>query len=59
MCIRFRGCASCADETVTAIALALGASLAWGLGDFLGGIKSRVLSVLTVLAISQQGSRAC
>ena len=36
-----------------AIALALGASLAWGLGDFLGGIKSRVLSVLTVLAISQ------
>lgn len=38
---------------MTAIALALGASLAWGLGDFLGGIKSRVLPVLTVLAISQ------
>ena len=36
-----------------AIALALGASLAWGVGDFIGGIKSRVLPVLTVLAISQ------
>ena len=38
---------------MTAIALALGASLAWGLGDFLGGLKSRSLHVLTVLAISQ------
>jgi len=38
---------------VTAIALALGASLAWGLGDFLGGLKARTLHVLTVLAISQ------
>jgi drug/metabolite transporter (DMT)-like permease len=38
---------------VTAIALALGASLAWGLGDFLGGLKARALHVLTVLAISQ------
>ena len=38
---------------MTAIALALGASLAWGLGDFLGGLKSRTLHVLTVLAISQ------
>ena len=36
-----------------AIALALGASLSWGLGDFLGGLKSRSLHVLTVLAISQ------
>lgn len=36
-----------------AIALALGASLSWGLGDFLGGHKSRTLHVLTVLAISQ------
>ena len=36
-----------------AVALALGASLAWGLGDFLGGLKSRTLHVLTVLAISQ------
>lgn len=36
-----------------AIALALGASLAWGVGDFLAGLKSRTLHVLTVLAISQ------
>lgn len=36
-----------------AIALALGASLSWGLGDFLGGLKSRTLHVLTVLAVSQ------
>ena len=38
---------------MTAIALALGASLAWGVGDFLAGVKSRSLHVLTVLAISQ------
>jgi len=38
---------------VLAIALALGASLSWGLGDFLGGLKSRTLHVLTVLALSQ------
>lgn len=36
-----------------AIGLALGASLSWGLGDFLGGLKSRSLHVLTVLALSQ------
>lgn len=36
-----------------AIALALGASLTWGCGDFLGGLKSRSLHVLTVLALSQ------
>ncbi len=36
-----------------AIALALGASLSWGLGDFLGGMKSRTLHVLTVLVVSQ------
>ena len=36
-----------------AIALALGASLSWGVGDFLGGLKSRALHVLTVLAVSQ------
>jgi drug/metabolite transporter (DMT)-like permease len=35
------------------IALALGASLAWGFGDFIGGSKSRVLPVLTVLVCSQ------
>jgi drug/metabolite transporter (DMT)-like permease len=33
--------------------LALGASLTWGLGDFLGGLKARVLPTLTVLATSQ------
>ena len=36
-----------------AISLALGASLAWGLGDFLGGLKSRTLHVFTVLVLSQ------
>jgi len=43
---------------VLAIALALGASLAWGFGDFLGGLKSRTLHVLTVLAISQAAGLA-
>jgi drug/metabolite transporter (DMT)-like permease len=37
---------------VTAIALALGASLCWGTGDFLGGLGARRLSTLTVLAAS-------
>jgi drug/metabolite transporter (DMT)-like permease len=36
-----------------AIGLALGASVVWGLGDFLGGLKSRGLQVLAVLAFSQ------
>ncbi|HEY8103693.1 MAG TPA: DMT family transporter [Gaiellaceae bacterium] len=36
-----------------AVALALGASLAWGLGDFFGGLKSRSLHVLTVLVLQQ------
>ena len=36
-----------------AIALALGASLSWGLGDFFGGLTSRTLHVLTVLVVSQ------
>jgi len=34
-------------------ALALGASLAWGLADFGGGVKARVLPALTVMALSQ------
>jgi uncharacterized membrane protein len=33
--------------------LALGASLTWGVGDFLGGMKARVLPTLTVMAASQ------
>ncbi|HET7567363.1 MAG TPA: DMT family transporter [Gaiellaceae bacterium] len=33
--------------------LALGASLVWGIGDFTGGVKSRVLPALTVMAASQ------
>ncbi|MGH2955421.1 MAG: EamA family transporter [Solirubrobacterales bacterium] len=36
-----------------AIALALGSSLAWGVSDFLGGLKSRTVSLLAVLVISQ------
>lgn len=32
---------------------ALAGALLWGLGDFLGGITSRRISVLTVLAVSQ------
>jgi drug/metabolite transporter (DMT)-like permease len=36
-----------------AIALALSASVLWGFGDFLGGLKSRVLPLLTVLVCSQ------
>ena len=33
--------------------LALGATLAWGFGDFFGGLKARVLPTLTVMAVSQ------
>lgn len=36
-----------------AAVLALGASVAWGIGDFIGGLKSRTLSPLAVLAIAQ------
>jgi drug/metabolite transporter (DMT)-like permease len=36
-----------------AIVLALGASLAWGLSDFLGGLKSRSVPLLSVLLVSQ------
>jgi len=38
---------------VLAVVLALGASLSYGVGDFLGGLTSRRLHVLTVLALSQ------
>lgn len=36
-----------------AAALALAASVSWGLGDFLGGLTSRRLPALTVLAVSE------
>ncbi|HEY1359805.1 MAG TPA: EamA family transporter [Thermoleophilaceae bacterium] len=36
-----------------AIALGLAASASWGCSDFLGGLKSRTLQLLTVLLISQ------
>ena len=36
-----------------AVALALGASLCWGVGDFLGGVSSRRLPTFTVLVLSQ------
>jgi drug/metabolite transporter (DMT)-like permease len=35
------------------IALALGSSVAWGTSDFLGGLRSRRISALTVLLVSQ------
>jgi drug/metabolite transporter (DMT)-like permease len=38
---------------MAALALALGASFAWGCSDFLAGLKSRQVSVLWVLLISQ------
>ena len=38
---------------MVAVALALGASISWGVADFLGGLKSRGLHVLTVLLFSQ------
>ena len=33
--------------------LALAASLSWGVGDFLAGLSSRKLQLLTVLVVSQ------
>lgn len=36
-----------------AFLLALGGALSWGVGDFLGGLASRRLHVLAVLAVSQ------
>ena len=35
------------------VALGLAAGLSWGVADFLGGLKSRQLSVLVVLVVSQ------
>lgn len=36
-----------------AIVLALGASVSWGVGDFLGGVSSRRLPTFVVMAVSQ------
>jgi drug/metabolite transporter (DMT)-like permease len=41
-----------------AIALALGSSLVYGLSDFLGGLKSRSLPLLSVLLVSQGAALA-
>ena len=38
---------------MAAIALALAASVSWGVGDFLGGTSSRRISALAVLAVSE------
>jgi drug/metabolite transporter (DMT)-like permease len=38
---------------VLAALLALGASASWGFGDFLGGVKSRTLHPLAIMAVSQ------
>jgi drug/metabolite transporter (DMT)-like permease len=38
---------------VAAVLLALAASASWGVSDFLGGLKTRSVPVLTVLAVSQ------
>ncbi|TMC63234.1 MAG: DMT family transporter [Chloroflexota bacterium] len=39
--------------SLTAVLLALAASLSWGVGDFVGGFKTRRLGTLAVLFISQ------
>lgn len=38
---------------MVAILLALGASLSWGVGDFIGGVQARKWPVLTIVVISQ------
>ena len=38
---------------MTAIVLALAASVSWGVGDFLGGVSARRLPTFTVMAVSQ------
>ena len=43
---------------MAAILLALGASLSWGVSDFLGGLKSRAFPLFVVLLISQGAALA-
>jgi drug/metabolite transporter (DMT)-like permease len=38
---------------VISVLLALGASVSWGISDFLGGLNSRFLAVATVMLVSQ------
>lgn len=38
---------------MTAVVLALGAALSWGVADFLGGVEARRRALLTVLVVSQ------
>jgi drug/metabolite transporter (DMT)-like permease len=38
---------------VLAAVFALGSSVSWGLGDFLGGVKSRTLHPLAIMGVSQ------
>src|SRR5205823_10158001 len=38
---------------LTAVLLALAASLSWGVGDFIGGFKTRRLGTFAVLFVSQ------
>jgi drug/metabolite transporter (DMT)-like permease len=38
---------------VLAVALALAASISWGFADFVAGLKSRALPLVTVMAVSQ------
>ena len=42
-----------------AAALALAAAVSWGIGDFLGGLKSRVLPATTVLVVAQPIGLTC
>ena len=41
------------DSRMLGIVLALGSSVAWGTSDFLGGLRARRMSALTVLLVSQ------
>lgn len=43
---------------MTAVALALAAAAAWAVSDFMGGLQSRTLRLLTVLAVSQAAGLA-